>query len=550
MIDPMKTGLLSILVAAGLLAAAPSSLHALDLILPTRNANIYEHPEEFYMRTVRSGEDAWKGGTYGFSRNARNIGGEVLYTRFHEGVDIAPMMRDAGGEPLDSVVAIDTGTVVYVNSQSGRSNYGKYIVVRHVWEGSPYYSLYAHLNETWVDSGMHVPQGFPLGRLGYTGAGINRARAHLHFEITMLVNWNFQQWYDGVYRNGRNYHGYYNGINLAGLDVARLYQRLNEEPDLSIEQFVAEEHPPFYRVLFPRDGRLDLLWRYPWLLKESVPAEHSSWEVTFDASGLPLQVVGSDSVVDGPVVSWVAETPHPYSYLTKSRLTGRRGSAELSGSGRRFIDLLAEEPDSATYVALVEEGVLESGMEHEGELVAARKAYLRELAEQQRARERAGRGPAVIQPGQPVEPEGADDDQSQVVTEVELTPEERSSSNRSIMHTGGHSFICIINGERWRIELRPIVVRREFEDDDIDGAGVDTLRAICPSCGDFGIAQPVLRRIDEVSWGISLEVEDRRKMAANVKQLHNRIFDIPLLIVSEGEYLQSLVQVRMVLKKG
>jgi hypothetical protein len=200
-------------------------------------------------------------------------------------------------------------------------------------------------------------------------------------------------------------------------------------------------------------------------------------------------------------------------------------------------------------MALVAEGVLESGMQHEGELIAARKAYLRELAARQRDGERSGGSTLIIPTGRPDVPEDAEVEE-EIVTEVELSSEERELSNRSIMHTGGHSFIWVINGTRWGIELRPIVVRRDFEDDEIDGAGVDTLRAICPSCGDFGISQPTLRRIDDVSWGLALAVKDRRKMAANVKELHNRIFDIHLLIVSDGERLQSLVQVRMVLKKG
>lgn len=532
-----------ILLALLCLLPVPSS--ALDLILPTPNASIYSHPHEFYMRTARSGSEAWRGGMYGFSRNAKRVGGSTLYTRFHEGVDIAPTMRDARGEPLDSVVAIDTGTVVYVNSVSGRSNYGKYIVVRHVWEGSPYYSLYAHLNDTWVDSGMHVPQGYPLGRLGYTGAGINRARAHLHFEIAMLVNWNFQQWYDRNYRDGRNYHGYYNGINLAGLDVARLYERLKEEPDLSIETFIAEEHAPFYTVRLPRTGRLDLLWRYPWLLEESAPAEHPSWEVTFDGSGLPLAVRSDATPVDGPVVSWVAETPHPYTYLTKSRVRGSRESPQLSGSGKRFIDLLAEEPDSATYEALVAEGVLESGLEHESELAAARRAYLEELAERQRQRRREERLNATA-PVTSAEPEAVEQEE-ELVVEVPLSPEERESTNRSIMHTGGHSFIWRLNGKRWTIELRPIVLRTYFDDDEIDGAGVDTVRAVCPDCPTYGISQPRLRRLDDVSWGMAFEVEDRRKMAGRARDLHNRVLDIPLLILFEEDKAQSLVQVRLVL---
>ena len=332
-----------------LLVGLPSPVFAsLDLVFPTPNEQLYEHPEKFYMRTARGGPDPWKGGMYGFTRNARNTKAGVVHTRFHEGVDIAPTMRDGRGVPLDSVVAIDEGVVVHVNSVSGHSNYGKYIVVKHIWSGSPFYSLYAHLNATWVQPGQFVSQGAPLGRLGYTGAGINRARAHLHFEIAMVTNKNFQKWYDEEYGDGKNHHSYFNGMNLAGLNVARLYERLCNEPELTIRQFIEEEHPFFYSVLIPRTSRLDLLSRYPWLLKKSASALDYAWRISFDASGLPIAVEPSNRVVKKPMLDSIVSSPFSYSYVTKSRVKGSNGSGRLSGSGERYLRLVAEEPDSAT----------------------------------------------------------------------------------------------------------------------------------------------------------------------------------------------------------
>lgn len=335
------------LFCAVLLATVPARA-SLNLIFPTPNHNLIEHPDEFYMRTVRSGPDPWKGGMYGFSRNAKRLKAGTVNTRFHEGMDIAPTMRDGRGNPLDTVVSIDEGTVVYVNSVAGRSNYGKYIIVQHIWDGSPFYSLYAHLNETWADSGQFVRQGDILGQLGYTGAGINRSRAHLHFEIGMLMNEHFQDWYNQEYGDNRNYHGFYNGINMAGLNVARLYERLAEEPNLTIREFIDSEHTPFYSVLLPRDGRLDLLSRYPWLLKKSADPWDPSWEITFDASGIPLSIVPSKKKVKEPTLASVESSPFPYKYVTKYRVSGSGKSAQLSGSGQRFIRMIATEQDSST----------------------------------------------------------------------------------------------------------------------------------------------------------------------------------------------------------
>lgn len=540
------------LVGALLLWAAPERLSALDLIFPTPNEKLFEHPEHFYMKTARSGSDAWKGGTYGFSRNARRIGGETVHTRFHEGVDIAPTMRDKAGRPLDSVVSIDKGVVVYVNARSSASNYGKYVVVRHVWEGSPFYSLYAHLNEVWTDSGAAVEQGDPIGLLGYTGAGINRARAHLHFEIAMLVNWSFDTWYAGAYGDGKNFHGFYNGINLAGLNVARLYERYREDSSLSIRDFIAEEHEPFYRVRTPRAGRLDLLWRYPWLLEESAKASHRSWEITFDASGLPLGVVSVEEETESPSVVWAAESSVPYSYRTKSRLRGSTGSPSLSGSGRRFIDLLLAEPDSAIYAAELAAGaIVESPLDRASELAVARAKLREELKARQRERMAAAvdekrRDPPTTDGLSRDDPFAQnDEDTLQVVEEVPLAEEERESPAFSIMHTRGQKFLWRLDGNRWTIELRPIELRADYQGDEIDDAGVDTLRVACPDCSDYGIAPPRLRRIDEVTWGIVLQVTDRRRLGSKIRQLLSTPLELPLLIAVDEETGRSVVKVEV-----
>ena len=86
----------------------------------------------------------------------------MVYTRFHEGIDIKPVHRNASGEPLDEVRAIADGEVVHVNLVPGYSNYGKYIVIEHRWEGSNYYSLYGHLSSISVQPGDRVKRGQPI----------------------------------------------------------------------------------------------------------------------------------------------------------------------------------------------------------------------------------------------------------------------------------------------------------------------------------------------------------------------------------------------------
>ncbi|HQU08631.1 MAG TPA: M23 family metallopeptidase, partial [Opitutales bacterium] len=64
--------------------------------------------------------------------------------KFHEGIDIKPNKRDRKGEPLDAVMSIWPGKVVWVNTKPGNSGYGNYVVVEHSTTPAVY-SLYGHL---------------------------------------------------------------------------------------------------------------------------------------------------------------------------------------------------------------------------------------------------------------------------------------------------------------------------------------------------------------------------------------------------------------------
>src|SRR5213594_1920498 len=160
----------------------------LDLVLPTDNDALFSGDgPAFYQYVERNYKGAkstpWEGGQYGFVRDPTDTAGGIVYTRFHEGVDIRPVHRDPRGEPLDEVRAIAEGKVVYRNLVPGFSSYGKYIVVEHAWDGSSYYSLYAHLSVVRVAQGQKVKRDEPLGLMGHTGGGLDQARAHLHLEL-------------------------------------------------------------------------------------------------------------------------------------------------------------------------------------------------------------------------------------------------------------------------------------------------------------------------------------------------------------------------------
>lgn len=329
---------------------APAGARPLDLRLPTENRALFdEEPERFYMYVDRTfeGETSkpWQAGQYGFVRTMRRTEQGVIGTRFHEGIDIQPVSRDSAGRPLDAVRAIATGHVVYVQPSSGASNYGKYVVVEHDWGDGPFLSLYAHLSSIAVEPGQRVLGGKTIAQMGYTGRGINRTRAHLHLELNILLSLRFDEWHRMKF-GIENKHGLHNGLNLAGLDIARLYLAHAKNPEISIPEFL-KYTPVYYKVTSPRRGLLELAGRYPWIRKGDHNRPSPSWEVSFSASGFPLAIAPSYREVSQPLVTYVRTTQSRHEYFTSSRLTGTGRRASLTKSGLQHFALISGEfPDN------------------------------------------------------------------------------------------------------------------------------------------------------------------------------------------------------------
>jgi murein DD-endopeptidase MepM/ murein hydrolase activator NlpD len=317
---------------------------ALDLVLPTDNDALFHGGgPDFYQYIERDyhGEKSkpWEGGQYGFVRDPVETSAGIIYTRFHEGIDIRPLHRDEQGEPLDEVRAIADGKVVHTNFVPGYSNYGKYIVIEHHWDGSPYFSLYGHLRAIDVRVGQTVQRAQHIAVMGYTGEGINRERAHVHLELNLILNHRFEAWYKEVYEHDPNHHGIYNGINLTGLDIARLYLALREKPSLTIPEFLAEEEM-FYKVAIPKSRYFELPKLYPWMVSSNAITDPASWQVSFTRSGLPFKIEPSARRVRQPEIAYVKSSPLNASYLTNGVAAGPPARAHFTEFGKQMMRLL------------------------------------------------------------------------------------------------------------------------------------------------------------------------------------------------------------------
>jgi len=310
---------------------------------PTENRSLLEgKPESFFMYVNRDFEgqltQPWEGGGFGFVRGPKREGGKIHFRTLHEGIDIRPVRRDASGEPLDPVIAAASGKVVHVNPLPGASNYGRYVVVEHIWNKSAYYTLYAHLGAIDVKTGQRLRQGERIARMGYTGAGIDRERAHLHFEVCVMLNDRYEDWHAAVFPDQPNKHGIYNGLNLLGFDPTRLLLEAAANPKIDITEYLRAGEP-WFRIAVPASEGLFVLRAYPWLNENG--SNPPGWAISFSRHGVPLAAEPLVQSPGEPTLLWVKNGDASHATMTRGLIEGEAETPRISDAGKRFLALLA-----------------------------------------------------------------------------------------------------------------------------------------------------------------------------------------------------------------
>jgi hypothetical protein len=267
-------------IAAGLSADAAERV---DLVWPTPNTAWADgKPIADFLQHAGSGDP--ESGAFGGVRS----GG----THFHEGLDIKALARDRRGEPLDNILAAMAGVVRHINSSAGDSNYGRYIVLEHPEQSPAVYTLYAHLAR--IAPGLHagdrVTKGQVIATMGHSSGGymIPVDRAHLHFEIGVMITRDFETWYSRRKFGSRNDHGPWNGMNLVGFDPLDFLNAWRaHRVDTFQDYFARMPTAVRFRVATPRVP--DFVTRYPALLTKPMPmGVVAGWEIRCNWTGLPF----------------------------------------------------------------------------------------------------------------------------------------------------------------------------------------------------------------------------------------------------------------------
>jgi murein DD-endopeptidase MepM/ murein hydrolase activator NlpD len=308
---------------------------------PTANHALYDVGSDLKFFAPTAPDKPWTSGSFGCVRDNG--------WRMHEGLDIRHLQTDKRGEPTDPVMATADGTVMYFSKKPGLSNYGNYIVVRHVVEGLEIYSLYAHLSAIRSDLklGDPVKAGEVIATMGRTSSAetIAKDRAHVHFELNVLINDNFAVWFKKNAIGERNDHGEWNGQNLNGLDPrAILVSEHNPAAKFSLLEFIRSQ-TELCRV-FVRATNFPYLKRYSSLvLANPIAAKEGiiGYEIALNYNGVPFALMprAASEIKGSARVQLISVNEKEYRANPCRKLVIQRGSRwQLADAGQKLISLL------------------------------------------------------------------------------------------------------------------------------------------------------------------------------------------------------------------
>jgi hypothetical protein len=231
--------------------------------------------------------------------------------------------------------------VVRVNLDEKISDYGKQVIVKHLWGKQSIFTIYGHLASIGVEVGQKVKAGDPLGVMGWTGPGLTRDRAHLHFEIAFQINGKFAEWVDTA-KPGRlwqpNRHGEWNGLNLMGIDPIPLLKASNQGTPLTCEEALSKQPCGFTVRVPPFMGTPTWM---QWVESKSPSALPLSWDIEMTPWGLPLRMEAGSEVVVEPVLIANPGKPSEGKYYCRGLVQADgKGGMKLSKFGRQTMEMM------------------------------------------------------------------------------------------------------------------------------------------------------------------------------------------------------------------
>jgi hypothetical protein len=184
-----------------------------------------------------------------------------------------------------------------------------------------------------------------MGRTSNTSETITKDRAHVHFELNVLVNDRFASWHKKAFPGERNDHGEWNGQNLNGLDPREiLLQERAQGAKFSLLNYLRGQ-TELCRVLV-RATNFPCLKRYAALVLPNPKAEKegvAGYEIALNYNGVAFALMPrTASEIKGKArFQLLSVNEAEYQKNHCRRLVIKRGNRwALANEGLRALELL------------------------------------------------------------------------------------------------------------------------------------------------------------------------------------------------------------------
>jgi hypothetical protein len=185
-----------------------------------------------------------------------------------------------------------------------------------------------------------------MGHTSNTREAISKDRAHVHFELDLLVNERFPAWYKKNFPDERNDHREWNGQNLLGLDPRQVFLAQHDQGgSFSLLKLVRSQTPLCHVVV--RKTEFPWLKRYAALARPNPKAEKegiAGYELALNFNGVAFEVTpraASELNSKAGKYQLLSVNEAEYEKNPCRRLVTKKGSRwELTTQGTRLLDLL------------------------------------------------------------------------------------------------------------------------------------------------------------------------------------------------------------------
>jgi hypothetical protein len=184
-----------------------------------------------------------------------------------------------------------------------------------------------------------------MGRTANTRESISKDRAHLHFELNLLINDRFASRYKKTFPGQRNDHGGWNGQNLLGIDPQAILLAEHEAGSkFSLLTFL-QGQTELCRVLV-RKKYFPWLKRYGPLVRPNPRTEKegvAGYEIALNFNGVAFELIprAASEIKGKGKFQLISVNEAEYHKNPARRLVAKRGARwELTSHGLNLLEML------------------------------------------------------------------------------------------------------------------------------------------------------------------------------------------------------------------